>query len=138
IRTAYNAAPRMERMIRRLTQFLTLIGLATLLVGGVGISSAVRSFLEGKIANIATLKCLGAPAAFVRRVYMSMVRMLAALGVALGLGAGVAASRLAGALLTEKLSLTNRVGFYPLALLYAAAFGFLISFCFSLWPVARA
>ncbi len=137
-RNCFDASPQLEQRIKQLTQFLTLIGLATLLVGGIGISNAVRSFLEGKMANIATMKCLGASGAFVSRVYMSMIMMLAALGVGLGLGFGVAASKIAGSFLTAKFSLTDDIGIYPDALALAAAFGFLASFCFSLWPVGRA
>ena len=43
-----------------MTLFLTLVGLTALLVGGVGVGNAVRSYLDGKTATIATLKCLGA------------------------------------------------------------------------------
>ena len=137
-RTWYNASPRLERMINRLTQFLTLIGLTTLLVGGVGVSNAVRGFLDGKLANIATFKCLGASGAFVTRVYMTVILMLAALGIAAGLALGAAAALGAGHLLTARLSLTNLVGISPGALGLAAGFGLLTAICFSLWPIARA
>ncbi len=132
------AAPRLNHLVDLLTLFLTLIGLATLLVGGVGISNAVRSFLETKLPNIATMKCLGAGETFVFRVYMLQVFLLATFGIALGLAAGIGVSKLAGAFLTAKLSLTDQVQVYPAALFLAAAFGYLTTFCFSLWPVGRA
>ncbi len=133
------ASPQVEHMINRLTLFLTLIGLTTLLIGGVGISNAVRSFLESKLANIATMKCLGAPDRFVFRVYMIQIFMLATLGVLLGLLIGMLAAQAAGALLTAKLSLTDQVRMvYPAALLLAAGFGYLTTLCFSLWPIGRA
>ncbi|MBU6475869.1 MAG: FtsX-like permease family protein, partial [Alphaproteobacteria bacterium] len=132
------AAPRLNHLVDILTLFLTLIGLTTLLVGGVGISNAVRSFLETKLPNIATMKCLGAPDKFVFRVYTLQVFFLATFGIALGLGAGVFVSKLAGSFLTAKLNLTDQVQIYPAALLLAAAFGYLTTFCFSLWPVGRA
>ena len=56
-----NADPRFARNIERFTQFLTLVGLTALLVGGVGVANAVRGFVDRKRASIATLKCLGAP-----------------------------------------------------------------------------
>ena len=136
-RNAFNAAPRVERWIDRLTQFLTLTGLAALLVGGVGISNAVRSFLDSKRANVATLKCLGASGKFVIRVYMLMILLLTVLGVAGGLVLGAGVAMAGGVLVTEKLSLVNRIGVYPGALILSAAFGFLSSLCFSLWPVVR-
>ncbi len=132
------AAPRLKHLVDLLTLFLTLIGLSTLLVGGVGISNAVRSFLETKLPNIATMKCLGASETFVFRVYMLQVFFLATAGIALGLAAGVFVSKLAGAFLTARLNLTDQVHVYPAALALAAAFGYLVTFCFSLWPVGRA
>lgn len=133
-----SAAPRVERLVNRLTLFFTLIGLTTLLIGGVGISNAVRGFLEAKLPDIATLKCLGGSDTFVFRVYTTQITALATLGIAAGLALGAAAAQLAGSLLTARLSLSDQVSFYPQALLLAAAFGYLTTFCFSLWPVGRA
>ncbi len=54
------ATPGVARFVERIGSFLVLVGLAGLAVGGVGVSAAVRAYLEGKIATIATLKTLGA------------------------------------------------------------------------------
>src|SRR5918993_566826 len=56
VRTRLNADPRFARNIERFTQFLTLVGLTALLVGGVGVANAVRSFVDRKRGSIATLK----------------------------------------------------------------------------------
>ena len=61
IRSRVNADPRFASNIERFTQFLTLVGLTALLVGGVGVANAVRGFVDRKRASIATLKSLGAP-----------------------------------------------------------------------------
>ena len=53
--------------IDRLTLYLSLIGLAALLVGGVGVANAVGSYRDMKKPPIATLKCLGAPAFLIFR-----------------------------------------------------------------------
>jgi putative ABC transport system permease protein len=137
-RDCFTASPQMEQMVNRLTLFLTLIGLTTLLIGGVGISNAVRSFLESKLANIATLKCLGASDKFVLQVYIIQIFMLATLGIGLGLLVGMLVAKAAGTLLTAKLALTDQVHVYPLSLLLAAGYGYLTTLCFSLWPVGRA
>ena len=54
------AAPGAENFVDRIGSFLVLVGLAGLAVGGVGISAAIRSYLDGKVETIATLKTLGA------------------------------------------------------------------------------
>ncbi|HKG76328.1 MAG TPA: ABC transporter permease, partial [Beijerinckiaceae bacterium] len=58
VRSRLNADPRFARNIERFTQFLTLVGLTALLVGGVGVANAVRGFVDRKRASIATLKSL--------------------------------------------------------------------------------
>ena len=63
IRTSDRAAPSLTENITRFSQFLTLVGLTALIVGGVGVANAVRAFLDSKRSVIATFKCLGAPAA---------------------------------------------------------------------------
>ena len=60
IRDRGNAAPSLSSNIERFSQFLTLVGLTALVVGGVGVANAVRAYLDGKRGVIATFKSLGA------------------------------------------------------------------------------
>lgn len=138
MRNFLRAAPRMERYIERLTLFLMLISLTTLLIGGVGISNAVKSFLDSRMAEIATFKCLGAPQSFVFRTYLVQILLLATLGIVLGIAAGVAGSFVAGGILTGQFQLTDKTSFYPAVWGIAAVFGYLMTLCFSLWPLGRA
>ena len=55
-----NGAPGVAEFVDRLGSFLVLVGLAGLAVGGVGVSAAVRAYLDSKTEVIATLKTLGA------------------------------------------------------------------------------
>ena len=70
IRSRTNAAPGLSRNIERFSQFLTLVGLTALVVGGVGVANAVASFVDLKRPAIATLKCLGARSGLVFRIYL--------------------------------------------------------------------
>ncbi len=138
IRDTTEAAPGIGRFINRLTLFLTLVGLTALLVGGVGVGNAVRSYLDGKTATIATLKCLGAPDRLIFQVYMAQILALAVLGIVIGLVLGAAATYLAAGVLGDALGWRAEVGIYPLPLAVAAAFGVLTAITFSLWPLAKA
>ncbi|MDE1152894.1 MAG: FtsX-like permease family protein [Micavibrio sp.] len=138
IRNSFKAAPRAEEIIDRLGFFLTLIGLTTLLVGGVGISNAVRGYLDTKLSHIATLKCMGASGRFIIQVYLLVMLALATVGIALGLLIGAGAAQVAGEFLTAKFSLSDRFAVYPSIMAVAAAFGFLTTLSFSLWPLGRA
>jgi putative ABC transport system permease protein len=90
IRSRVNADPRFARNIERFTQFLTLVGLTALLVGGVGVANAVRGFVDRKRDSIATLKSLGAPGGQVVALYLMQVLIIAGVGIAIGLGVGAA------------------------------------------------
>jgi len=135
---ARNASPRTERFVNRLTQFLTLVGLASLLIGGVGVGNAVRSYLDGKTETIASLKCLGASSRLIFRIYLLQILMIAAAATAIGLLLGALCPFFAAPLLAEALGWQIAAAFYPTVLGYAAAFGLLTAVTFSLWPLARA
>ena len=70
VRDRGNASPVIKRFIDRTTLFMTLVGLTALLVGGVGVSNAVRDFLAGKMQTIATLKCIGASSGLIFGAYL--------------------------------------------------------------------
>ena len=138
IRTPGDATPGVKLWIDRIAMFLTLVGLTALLVGGVGVANAVRSYLAGKTATIATLKCLGAGGGLVLRVYLIQIMAMAVVGIGIGVAIGAAAPLILGPLLAGQLPVAARLGVYPAPLALAALFGVLTAVAFSLWPLARA
>ena len=76
VRTRANASPQLERQIERFTQFLTFVGLTALIVGGVGVANAVKSYMDRKREVIATFKTLGATGARVFAIYLTQVLLL--------------------------------------------------------------
>ncbi len=75
------ATPGVARFVERIGSFLVLVGLAGLAVGGVGVSAAVRAYLDGKIATIATLKTLGASGRMIFQTYLIQIGALTVVGV---------------------------------------------------------
>ena len=138
VRDLDNAAPGITRFVDRVTLFMTLVGLTALLVGGVGVANAVRAYLDGKRATIATFKCVGAPARLVFLTYLAQVMTLAGLGIGLGLILGAVLPLIAGPILSGYLNFAIDVGVYPVPLGMAAIFGVLTTLAFALWPLARA
>ncbi len=138
IRGLDDAAPGVRRFIERMTLFLTFVGLTALLIGGIGIGNGVKSYLDGRTATIATLKCLGASGRLIFSVYLIQIMGLACGGVVLGLLLGAAAPIAIAAPLAGLLPVPPRLGFYPVPLMWAAAFGLLTAVTFALWPLARA
>ena len=136
-RDSRNGAPGMTRFVDRVGAFLVLVGLAGLAVGGVGVSAAVRSYLEGKTEVIATLKTLGAEARTILWAYLIQIAVLAALGIAIGLMLGALAPLALAPVLEARLPLPVRLAIYPGPLAEAALYGALTALLFTLWPLAR-
>lgn len=138
IRGAGDAAPGVERFVERLGMFLGFAGLTALLVGGIGVANAVRSYLNGKATVIATLKCLGASGSLVIAVYLLQVLVLASVGIAIGVAVGALLPFLVIGVVGSLLPVPVAAGLYPSALLTAAGLGFLTALAFSLWPLGQA
>ena len=138
IRDRSDASPSVRRFVDRTTLFLTMLGLTALLIGGVGVGNSVRHYLSGKTATLATLKCLGASSRTLFRVYLIQISVMAAIGILAGVVAGALAPVILVAALGDSLPVEARIGFYPVPLGVAAAFGALAALAFSLWPLGRA
>ena len=133
-----NAAAGVERFVDRIGAFLVLVGLAALAVGGVGVSAAVRSYLEEKTETIATLKTLGASGDEIFAVYLMQIGALALLGVGIGLALGGGLPALLGPLLASMLPVPALFDVYAWPMAEAALYGVLTALLFALWPLARA
>lgn len=138
IRSASDGAPGVSRFVDRAASFLTLAGLTALLVGGIGVATGVRAWLDQRARTIATLRCLGAPAGVVFATYLIQVLALSLAGIAIGLVAGAGLTLLAAEMLSGTLPVPPRLGFYPEPLAIAALYGLLTALAFSLWPLGRA
>jgi putative ABC transport system permease protein len=138
IRSRSNASPQLERSITRFTQFLTLVGLAALLVGGVGVANAVKSHLDTRRDVIATFKALGATAQDVFAIYLVQIVLLAGIGALIGLAIGAALPYLIVGLFGDMLPLPIDPTFHPFELALAFIYGLLTALAFAMWPLARA
>ncbi|MFC3181358.1 ABC transporter permease [Cypionkella sinensis] len=131
------AAPGVARFVDRIGAFLILVGLAGLAVGGVGVAAAVRSYLEAKIATIATLRTLGATGGLIFQTYLLQIAVLVGFGVALGLLLGVGAPLALAAPIQSALPFPAQIALYPRPVIEAAFYGVTSAFLFALWPLAR-
>ena len=138
VRDLMDAAPGFDVFIDRTEVFLVLVGLTALLIGGLGVAGAVRAWLGSRMPVIATLKCLGAPARLIFRIYLIQVMLIAGLGVCLGVLVAAIAPIFAIDLLSSYVTVPISVAVYPLPLVVAAGFGMATSFLFALWPLAKA
>lgn len=138
IRTSSKAAPSLTTNVERFSQFLTLVGLTALVVGGVGVANAVKSYLDGKRRTIAAMKCLGAPGSVITMTYLFQIGFIGAIGIAAGLILGLIIPNIAIHFLRGYLPVPNGFAIYPSALALATLFGILTTLAFALIPLGRA
>lgn len=138
VRDRRDPSPRVTRSLDRLRQFLTLLGLTALLVGGVGVANAVAAFIDRRRKVIATFKSLGATSGMIFGVFLTQVLLIAAIGVVIGLVLGYLVPVIANALYGDALPIRAAVTISPWSIISAAAYGFLVALVFTLWPLGRA
>jgi putative ABC transport system permease protein len=137
IRSRSNASPQLERTINRFTQFLTLVGLAALLVGGVGVANAVKSHIDRRRDVIAAYKALGATGREVFAIYLTQVIVLAGIGSIIGLTAGAALPFVIVGLFGKLLPLPVVPALHADELALSFVYGLLTALAFGLWPLGR-
>ena len=138
IRDPGAAVPEAGQVVDQVSLFMTLVGLTSLLVGGIGVANGVRSWLEARARTIATLRCLGASARLMFAVALIQVMTLALGGILLGVVVGAALPPIGIYLLGNILPVPPVLGFYPAPLGLAATYGLLTALGFALLPLGRA
>ncbi|MVZ96514.1 FtsX-like permease family protein [Sphingorhabdus sp. IMCC26285] len=133
-----NGAPGTRRFIERMGQFLTLVGLAALVIAGIGVGNGVGSYLAGKRASIATLKVNGADSGTIFRIYMLQILAVAIVAILVGLAVGSVMPLAIGAVAGDILPLAPGYRLHPVPLAISALYGLLIAIAFALPPLARA
>jgi putative ABC transport system permease protein len=82
--------PIITRGLDRSTTFLSLIGLIALVIGAMGVASAMHGHLQQKLDSIAVMKCIGARSSQIIRVYTAQTLMLGLAGGVIGIAFGIA------------------------------------------------
>jgi putative ABC transport system permease protein len=138
IRSRSKATPQLERNVERFTQFLTLVGLTTLLVGGVGVANAVASHLARKRDVIGTLKALGATGGNVFAVYCAEILLIGLFAMLIGAALGAALPFAIVYAFGALIPLPVAPALHPAILALAIVYGLLTVLAFALWPLGRA
>jgi putative ABC transport system permease protein len=138
IRDRRDPSPQVTRTLERLRQFLTLVGLTALLVGGVGVANAVATYIDRRRKVIATFKCLGATSNVIFGVHLLQVMFIAGIGVAVGIAVGLLLPVALASGLGDVLPIKVELSVGARSLLMAAAYGLLVTVLFTLWPLGRA
>jgi putative ABC transport system permease protein len=130
-------SPQITRAIDRLRQFLTLVGLTALLVGGVGVANAVATFIDRRRTAIAVYKTVGATGSTVLAIYLVQVILIALIGISIGLVVGYAVPVALDQFLGDALPIRAVLTLSPGTIAAAAGYGILVALLFTLWPLGQ-
>ncbi len=108
---AEEQAQSLSNGVRFLGRFLGLVGLGALLLGGVGVASAIHVYIREKRTSISVLRCLGAHQATAFAAYLIQASLLGLFGALAGVAVGLLAQALLPTLLADVLpvDVTTRV-----------------------------
>ncbi|HJZ12364.1 MAG TPA: FtsX-like permease family protein, partial [Acidobacteriota bacterium] len=137
VRSYKESQERLDVQFTRAENFLSLTGLVILVLGGIGISSVTRVFIDQKKKSIAVLKCLGATGGKVITVYLVQVVLLGIAGSIAGIALAKAAVSFIGINYASILPPGMSYSLRHYAVLQGFAFGILVTLLFAALPLLR-
>lgn len=126
-----DAQPELRRQVERAEQFLGLVALLSLVIGGAGIAQASRAWLRGRVDAIALLRCLGLRPADVLVLFLCLACALGLTGAGLGVVAGLALLRVAPPFLEGLVEGVTVTAWQPVAAAQGLGLGLLTALAFS-------
>ena len=135
--TAAGAQEDWNDALGNLNRFLALVGFVALLLGGIGVASAITVYVRQKADTIATLRCLGATAGQTLRAYVLQAAALGLLGALLGAALGVAVQTLLPLVLGPFLPVDVDFAVSWGAVAEGVGLGLAVALVFALLPLVR-
>jgi putative ABC transport system permease protein len=136
VRSYRRSEDQMGENLTRAENYLSLVGLVVLILGGIGVSSVTRVFVQQKLRSIAILKCVGATSGEILAVYLTQVLILGIAGSLLGVAIAAAVIAAVPAFVGNIGILFHvQYGLTPTAVAQGLAVGLLVSILFSLVPL---
>ena len=140
VRSYRGAEDRITRNLLKAENYLSLTGFVVVILGGIGVWSVTRVFVQQRMRSIAIMKCLGSTTRQILMVYLVQVMLLGLGGSLLGVGlAGAALAAVPGALTERAAAAAGLVEISPglttSAVVQGVGIGILVSMLFSLVPL---
>lgn len=135
VRSVTETEASAARATQNLANFIGIVGMVALLLGGIGVASGVRAFVARKIDTVAILRCLGASGNQVLAMYVAQAAVMGVAGAALGAAAGVGIQFLLPLAFVGLLPVDVSVSLEPIAIITGVVIGAWIALVFALRPL---
>ncbi|MFC6999516.1 ABC transporter permease [Rufibacter roseus] len=123
------------RSFEDLTGFLALVGFIALLLGSIGVASAIHVYIKEKLSSIAILRCLGVSGRQAFLIFLIQIVGIGFLGSVIGAVLGTAVQQLLPRVLQDLLPVEITMGISWLAVMQGIGLGVVISLLFALLPL---
>ena len=134
-RTVAEAERDLTSAIGELRDFLGIVGLVALLLGGIGVASGIHAFVAKKIDTVAVLRCLGATSRQAVAIYVTQAVVMGTLGAAAGAVLGVGVQFIVPQVMKEFIPVDVNVRLEPMALSLGLIVGLWVALIFALRPL---
>ncbi|HEY2066064.1 MAG TPA: FtsX-like permease family protein [Gemmatimonadaceae bacterium] len=134
-RTVAETEFNLTQAIDQLRDFLSVIGIVALLLGGIGVASGVNAFVMRKIDTVAILRCLGATSGQVLAIYLIQATVMGLLGAAFGAVLGLGLQLLLPRVLADFLPVDVHVSLEWSAVITGMLVGVWVALMFALRPL---
>ncbi len=135
VRTVVQQEQNMTEAIGRLSDFLGIVGMIALLLGGIGVASGVNAFVNRKVDTVAVLRCIGATGGQVLAIYVAQAALMGLAGAAIGTAIGIGIQFVLPVALQNTLPLDVTVQIVPRAVGLGLAIGVWVALIFALRPL---
>ncbi|WP_316929024.1 ABC transporter permease [Nitritalea halalkaliphila] len=135
--TVSESQNRTGRAFDNLAGFLSLVAFIALLLGCVGVGSAVNVFIKEKLASVAVLRCLGVSARVATLIYLVQILLMGTVGALLGSTLGTALQLALPYVLGDFLPVEVSFGISWSAIGLGMLTGIVVSVLFALLPLLK-
>jgi putative ABC transport system permease protein len=125
------------RSFANLSNFLSLVAFIALLLGCVGVASAVNVFVKEKLASVAVLRCLGVSSRDVLLIYLVEIVFMGLVGAIIGSALGTILQFVLPAVFSDFLPVEVNVGISWISVGFGIITGLFVSILFALLPLLK-
>jgi putative ABC transport system permease protein len=133
--THTSTSERLGQRYENFGKFLNLVAFIALLLGCVGIASAINIYIKGKLRAVAVLKCIGATRRQTFQIYLLQIAVIGLIGGVLGTILGLLLQQLFPLFLGDLLPVDVQMGFSPQIIALGVLLGIFMSVLFALYPL---
>lgn len=133
--THTSTSERLGRRFANFGKFLNLVAFIALLLGCVGIASAINIYIKEKLRAVAVLKCIGATRKQTFIIYLIQIGFMGLLGGILGTVGGLLLQQLFPLVLGDLLPVEVHIVYSTQIILMGILLGILMSVLFALYPL---